>query len=80
MKNLLNRQLADNQRQEIVDMALSMLEDNGGSLITRLKEALVEMLNEAGLRNDPKAYTAKDAMYQSFSDMQSNFKRTGKYC
>ena len=79
MKTLLNRKLEESQRQEIFDMANSILEDMGGSFITRVKEALVEKLNEAGLRNDPKAYTAKDAMYQSFSEMQDNFKRTGKF-
>jgi hypothetical protein len=79
MKTLINRTFTENEREDIIGMAESFVEDNGGSFFKYLKAALIEKMNEKGLRNDKKAYTVKDAMYQSFSDSQDNYKRTGKY-
>lgn len=49
MKTLKNRQLSENQRSEIFDMAESHQEMFGGSMISNLKSAMTEMFMQACL-------------------------------
>jgi hypothetical protein len=76
MKNLANRQLTENQRQEIIDLAGG---ESGEYTFRSLKYRLIEMLEVVKENCNKPAYSSKDAMYQSFSDRQDNFKRTGKF-
>jgi hypothetical protein len=76
MKNLINRTFTENQRDDVFGMAEN---EDGEICFGRLRKAFIEMLNQTGHRNDAKAYNWKDAMYQSISDSQDNYKRTGRY-
>lgn len=79
MKTLINRTFTENEREEIIGMAESMVEDMGGSFFKYLRSALIEKMNEKGLRNDKKAYSTKDGMFQNYSDSQDKYKRTSRY-
>lgn len=79
MKNLINRTFSESEREEIIEIAQIFHEDFGGSMFKQIRNSFIEKLNQKGLRNDKKAYTGKDAMFQSFSDNQNNFKKTGRF-
>jgi hypothetical protein len=74
MKNLANRKLTEDQRQEVYDIAGG---EDGEYNFHSLKYALNLMLKTLAETNGKPAYSSKDAMYQSFSDRQDNYKKTG---
>jgi hypothetical protein len=77
MKTLKNRtNLTEDQRQEVYDMAGG---EDGEYTFRSLRYRLTYMYAELEKNNGKTAYSAKDAMYQSFSDSQDNYKRTGRY-
>ena len=79
MKALLNRKLTEAQRKDVFGMAESMVESYGGSLLDYQKKALKEKLNEAGLISLKPSYSYRDTMYQTFSDRNDNYKKTGYF-
>jgi len=76
MATLKNRTLTESQREEIYCMAGG---DSGEYTFQTLRYWLNNMFSELEKNNGKPAYTASDAMYQSISDSQSKYKRTGRY-
>ena len=74
----ISRQITEEKRQELKEMAYDLWDCGcAKSIISALRSTIIETMNEMGIRNDKPAYTASDSRYQSASNWQSNYKRTG---
>ena len=79
MKNLVNRTISEDAREQIIEDSKMISEEFNKSLFSAMRGGLKDLYAELGLIESKPVYSGKDAMYQSFSDSQRNFKKTGRY-
>ena len=79
MKNLVNRTVSEEKRQEIIETSTIISEEFNKSLFTAMRGGLKDLYAELGLIENKPAYSASDAMHQGFADSSRKFRKTGRY-